>query len=96
MLKILDVLSLNMRLKSVNLSWNVLVKIKKPPQAGTYHKEELLDLGRALPSEMIKLKPEKEKKKRVSIDSTLELNTALDSRETRIPTTKPASPLHKI
>ena len=50
---LLEAISVNGRLKNLNLSWNYLIKMSKAPQAGTYIKQELLDLGKALPSEMI-------------------------------------------
>ena len=54
-LPILEIIAKNGRLKHLNLSWNYLVKMGTAPQAGTFIKGELLDLGRALPSEMIKV-----------------------------------------
>lgn len=50
---LLEAIAGNGRLKNLNLSWNYLIKMTAAPQAGTYIKQELLDLGKALPSEMI-------------------------------------------
>ena len=50
---LLEAIAGNGRLKNLNLSWNYLIKMPSAPQAGTYIKQELLDLGKALPSEMI-------------------------------------------
>ena len=67
MLPILEVLAVNYRLKNVNLSWNFLVQMTKPPQGGMCIKEEELKLGKALPSEMIRVEPGKEKKRKVAL-----------------------------
>ena len=79
---ILEAISKNGRLKNLNLSWNFLIQIGSAPQAGTYIKSELLDLGNALPSEMIKVEPPpKKKSKSKSPEKVNQVNIEDDQRE---------------
>ena len=76
---ILEAIAKNGRLKSLNLSWNYLIQIGPAPQAGTYIKQELLDLGKALPSEMVKVDPPPKPKAKSKSPGKLESVKVMDA-----------------
>ena len=71
---ILEAISTMKTLKTLNISWNVLLTEAKPPQIGTYVKEEELIYGRA--DEPIEFPPttrSAESGDEVDLDETMEM-----------------------